>query len=166
MAEEFCRQPVGFVASVPAAREPNTSQRALALSVGALALSVVAMTTMFIFVYSHGERALEAPAGQRSAAALAAAQLPLPEVARTAAPSGPAYLRPLAPPVAPIVGSEQALARAPQCSEPGTSPLAPASVIESGAGGTQTEVELRALRARGAMRSIPGHGLDGALPCE
>jgi serine/threonine-protein kinase len=61
--EEFCRQPHG---EVPAPRPPNRqqylSQRALLLSVGALALSVVAMTTMFIFVYSHGSRALEAAA--------------------------------------------------------------------------------------------------------
>jgi hypothetical protein len=61
--EEFCRQPDG---EVPAPRAQNRqqylSQRALLLSVGALALSVVAMTTMFIFVYSHGSRALEAAA--------------------------------------------------------------------------------------------------------
>ncbi|HEU4579673.1 MAG TPA: protein kinase [Polyangiaceae bacterium] len=168
LAEEFCRQPVGFVTAPPAPREPNTSQRALALSVGALALSVVAMTTMFIFVYSHGERALEVPPGQRSAATLATAQPP-PEVARAALPSAPAYLRPA--PVVPdpagrSASSEQAVARAPQCFEPGTSPLAPASVIESGPGGKQGEVELHALRPGNPMRSIPGRGLDGAQPCE
>ena len=168
MTEEFCRQPVGLVTNAPAAREPSTSQRALALSVGALALSVVAMTTMFIFVYSHGERALEVPAVQRSAAAIAAAQLPLPEVARPAAPSTAAYLRPAAPAGTPsLAGAEQhGMARAPQCSEPGTSPLAPASVIESGPQGTQTEVELRALRAGGPIGGIPGRALEGALPCE
>jgi len=160
LAEEFCRQPVGFVTTGLAAREPSASQRALVLSVGALALSVVAMTTMFIFVYSHGERALEAPALQRSAAAIAAAQLPLPEVARPAAPtaSTPAYLRPgssvgMVRPASPSASSE--------C--PGTSPLAPASVIESGPDGTATEVELR---AGGPMRGIPGRALEGALPCE
>jgi serine/threonine-protein kinase len=169
--DDFCRQPAGFVTSTPAAREPNASQRALALSVGALALSVVAMTTMFIFVYSHGERALEAPAVQRSAATIAAAQLPLPEVARPIAPvqSTPAVLRPASsagtprssdnsPPTA---DSEQhVMARGPECADPGTSPLAPASVLESGREGAPSEVELR---AGGPM---PGRALEGALPCE
>jgi len=56
------------------------------------------------------------------------------------------------------------LAQAPEC--PDTSPLAPASAIESGPDGTVTEVELRALRAGGPMRGIPGRALEGALPCE
>jgi serine/threonine protein kinase len=61
--EEFCRQPEGGAPGPRLqSRQHSLSQRALLLSVGALALSVVAMTTMFIFVYSHGSRALEAAA--------------------------------------------------------------------------------------------------------
>ena len=49
---------------VATAHSSQLSQRALLLSVGALALSVVAMTTMFVFVYSHGSGALESAAHQ------------------------------------------------------------------------------------------------------
>jgi serine/threonine protein kinase len=60
--EDFCRQPVGATPVLIPPAHQHMSQRALMLSVGALALSVVAMTTMFIFVYSHGSRALESAA--------------------------------------------------------------------------------------------------------
>jgi serine/threonine protein kinase len=151
--EEFCRQPAGFVSSVALpARDPSGNQRALLLSVGALALSVVAMTTMFIFVYSHGERALELPAVQRSAAVIAAAQLPLPEVARPT----------------PLLAAEplprQPLAeRAARCAEP-RPPLLPASVRELPPG-AEHEVEIRALQGA-APPGFGGQAPDGALPCE
>jgi serine/threonine-protein kinase len=60
--EEYCRHPDGLPLPPLPAPHHHLSQRALLLSVGALALSVVAMTTMFIFVYSHGSGALEAAA--------------------------------------------------------------------------------------------------------
>jgi serine/threonine protein kinase len=60
--EEYCRHPDGLPLPPLPAPHHQLSQRALFLSVGALALSVVAMTTMFIFVYSHGSGALEAAA--------------------------------------------------------------------------------------------------------
>jgi serine/threonine protein kinase len=63
-AEQFCRHPEGALPLPLQPRHQQLSQRALVLSVGALALSVVAMTTMFIFVYSHGSGALEAAARQ------------------------------------------------------------------------------------------------------
>jgi serine/threonine protein kinase len=152
LAEEFCRQPAGFVTSVAApSREPNASQRALLVSVGALALSVVAMTTMFIFVYSHGERALEVPAATRSAAALASARLPSPSVASPAAlPNSPPSLAPSAS----------------ECAER-RNPLAPASVLDPHPAGLGPEVEVRALRATGSEpRAFAAPALDGALPCE
>jgi len=151
--EEFCRQPAGFVSSVALpARDPSGNQRALLLSVGALALSVVAMTTMFIFVYSHGERALELPAVQRSAVAIAAAQLPLPEVAR-----------PTALPAAEPLQRRALAERGDQCAEP-RPPLAPASVLEP-APGSAHEVQIRALRAAPSPGSA-GQALGDALPCE
>lgn len=76
-SEQFCRQPEG-VGPLPGpaltreTRHAHSSQRALVLSVGALALSVVAMTTMFIFVYSHGSGALEGKAAGSSASPHAA----------------------------------------------------------------------------------------------
>jgi serine/threonine protein kinase len=148
-AAEFCRQPAGFVTSVATpSREPNASQRALLVSVGALALSVVAMTTMFIFVYSHGQQALEVPAA-RSGSALASAQLPSAEVAAG-------------------VDSPQAFAESvSQCPER-RSPLAPASVLEQPAAGPAArEVEVHSLRPRGnEPRGFAGRALDDALPCE
>lgn len=107
IVEEFCRQPTGFVpAPPPPAREPRTSQRALALSVGALALSVVAMATMFAFVYSHGGRALEAPlaygAETRAAhvahAALPASAVPLVSAQEPSAAPPPQIAAAAAPP--------------------------------------------------------------------
>jgi len=170
LTEEFCRQPAGFVSSVVLTpREPNGNQRALLLSVGALALSVVAMTTMFIFVYSHGERALELPAMQRSAAAIAAAQLPLPEVARPAAlpPAELERRQALAEKsLAEKSLAEKGLAeRAARCQEP-RAPLAPASVLERPPG-VGPRVEIRALR--GIASEPPGFAgqrLEDALPCE
>jgi hypothetical protein len=61
-SEAYCRHPDGLPPPPVPTLHQHLSQRALLLSVGALALSVVAMTTMFIFVYSHGSGALEAAA--------------------------------------------------------------------------------------------------------
>jgi serine/threonine protein kinase len=147
-AEEFCRQPAGFVATVTPARESGANQRALLLSVGALALSVVAMTTMFIFVYSHGERALEFPTAQRPAAPAAAH--PPPDV----------------PPPEPTAAALPAAEALPQCPNlPG--PLAPASVLEHNPAGADPRVEVRALQSTsGGQRGFAGHALDRPLPCE
>jgi len=71
--EEYCRHPDGLPLPPLPAPHHHLSQRALFLSVGALALSVVAMTTMFIFVYSHGSGALEAAAKASSRGAAKAA---------------------------------------------------------------------------------------------
>ena len=165
ISEEFCRQPAGFVISVATpSREPNVSQRALLVSVGALALSVVAMTTMFIFVYSHGERALEIPVSARSAVAVADIPPPWPEVARPALP--PAALPPAA--LLPAAPSPAALPRVeagPQCSER-RSPLAPASVVEPPPADADSEVQVRAALRGSEPRGFAGRALDGALPCE
>jgi eukaryotic-like serine/threonine-protein kinase len=77
-SEEYCRHPDGLPPPPVPTRHQHLSQRALLLSVGALALSVVAMTTMFIFVYSHGSGALEAAAktSSRTSARSMAAALP------------------------------------------------------------------------------------------
>jgi serine/threonine protein kinase len=72
--EEFCQQLPGISPlPPPPARDHRLSQRALVLSVGALVLSVVAMTTMFAFVYSQGSQALEMGARPREAVAAARA---------------------------------------------------------------------------------------------
>jgi len=71
--EQYCRHPDGLPLPPTPARHHHLSQRALLLSVGALLLSVVAMTTMFVFVYSHGSGALESAATARTPARLAAA---------------------------------------------------------------------------------------------
>jgi hypothetical protein len=113
LIEEFCRDPEG-TAPRPAlqARHQHLSQRALLLSVGALALSVVAMTTMFIFVYSHGSGALEAatPAAQVSSSGAALASV--------------TGHRTQADPNAPVPA-----AKVPQCPAPGD-PLHRASMVE------------------------------------
>ena len=62
LLEQYCRHPDGLPLPPPPARHHHLSQRALLLSVGALLSSVVAMTTMFVFVYSHGSGALESAA--------------------------------------------------------------------------------------------------------
>lgn len=69
--EQFCRQVDALSTPPPQLRHHHSSQRALILSIGALALSVVAMTTMFVFVYSHGSGALESAATAGAAEARA-----------------------------------------------------------------------------------------------
>jgi hypothetical protein len=116
------------------------SQRALLLSVGALALSVVAMTTMFIFVYSHGSGALES-AAHASGRPPHAAEPPSPKPplpART--DSAPATNRqPVSPPAAARPsGSDPAasrLADATRACPKRPDPLYRASVVELSADG-------------------------------
>ena len=100
--EEYCRHPDGLPLPPLPAPHHHLSQRALFLSVGALALSVVAMTTMFIFVYSHGSGALEAAAkassrGTSKAALAREAHAPSPPALHAAAGSPGAST--VAPPV-------------------------------------------------------------------
>jgi eukaryotic-like serine/threonine-protein kinase len=149
LLEEFCRQPAGFVASVSTPpRESGASQRALLLSVGALALSVVAMTTMFIFVYSHGERALEVGPVAHAPSAVAAA--------------------PAAQRAAPVLAHASLAPEAPARCLPRGSELAPASVLEPGPGGSARQVEVHALQGSSAAPRGPssGEGLHGALSCD
>lgn len=93
--EEYCRHPDGLPLPPLPAPHHQLSQRALFLSVGALALSVVAMTTMFIFVYSHGSGALEAAA---KASSRGTAKMALAREAHAAAPTAPGVSA-MAPPV-------------------------------------------------------------------
>jgi serine/threonine protein kinase len=130
-SEQFCHQPdgVGPLPKGPAltreTRHVHSSQRALVLSVGALALSVVAMTTMFIFVYSHGSGALEG---------------------KSAAGSAPAHTTepPAAPPsLAPLPAGSLALQAPDRCPTP--DPLVRTSIIEL-AGETGLSVREHALQ--------------------
>jgi eukaryotic-like serine/threonine-protein kinase len=91
VAEQYCRHPDGLPLAPVRSSHQSLSQRALLLSVGALALSVVAMTTMFIFVYSHGSGALEAAAtaASRSGARLGQVQSALGAAPSGAEPAGP-----------------------------------------------------------------------------
>jgi hypothetical protein len=119
------------------------------LSVGALALSVVAMTTMFIFVYSHGGRALEAPLAQHSEPSASAAPLASIAQPEPGAPS-PRLLA----------------AGSPQCAATGQ-PLAPAALRDTRTSQRGPEIEIRALHATGSgPRGFAGGALDEALPCE
>jgi serine/threonine-protein kinase len=142
--EQYCRHPDGLPLPPPPARHHHLSQRALLLSVGALLLSVVAMTTMFVFVYSHGSGALESAATARTPARLAA-------VAAAERASEEAM---------PIVGDDSgepatALAPAELCR-----PLRPASVGER-AGVSVQRHALEPARAQGpAHPSAGGSGID------
>jgi serine/threonine protein kinase len=152
--EEFCRHPPGAAPMPVAAPHINQlSQRALLLSVGALALSVVAMTTMFIFVYSHGSGALESAAhssGRPQQAAEPPSQRP-PLPART--DSAPAAARQPVPPEAPARpnGSDPAasrLADATGSCPKRPAPLYRASVVELSADGESgIYVQRQALQA-------------------
>jgi serine/threonine protein kinase len=92
--EDYCRHPDGVPAPPLPPRHQNLSQRALVLSVGALALSVVAMTTMFIFVYSHGSGALEAAAKASSRTARAVAEAHAPATTNPSAAAHPSAANP------------------------------------------------------------------------
>ncbi len=174
IGEEFCRQPAGFIpAPPPPAREPRTSQRAMVLSVGALALSVVAMTTMFVFVYSQGGRALETSVVYRAEASSAqVAALPAvvnPAVVSPSASAAPAAQAPAAPLSAArdVVSSSSPvpllLARDVAQCERADSPLSPASLQGPTRGGA--EVELRTGGSAGALE-LSSRALDGTSPCQ
>jgi serine/threonine protein kinase len=151
--EQFCRHP-GGVAPLPIMqqRHQHLSQRAIAFSVGALALSVVAMTTMFIFVYSHGSDALEAGAAYAGTArARASAQMLAKADARGADPSTAST-------------ADESAQPAKVCAQP-TDPLRRAPVIELA---SQAEAGLSI--ALHALEAAPtgGDGRHGAaaLDCD
>jgi serine/threonine protein kinase len=150
LAEQFCRHP-GGVAPLPVAqpRHHHLSQRAIVFSVGALALSVVAMTTMFIFVYSHGSDALETAAYGVAGRPAASA-----EVAAKAA----------APAKANASGTGKSTRQAKLCPQP-TDPLHRASVMELA---SQAEAGLSVSRHALEPVSATGDGHHGAtaLDCE
>jgi serine/threonine protein kinase len=110
LVEQYCRHPDGLPPPAVRSAHQRLSQRALLLSVGALALSVVAMTTMFIFVYSHGSGALEAAATAATRAGARVAQ---------SAGLPPAALG------AESLGAESLGAVSPGAVSPGASPSAP-----------------------------------------
>jgi hypothetical protein len=159
---EFCRQPKGFVTAAPApTREQHLTKRALVLSVGALALSVVAMTTMFVFVYSHGESALEV----RAAPALLPANGSLASGRSASLSNGP-----WAPELPSADAPEPPAVRL--CPKPG-SPLAQASVREPPPGGDEPGVLVEALREARTPTSQLATASSGperlpelAQPCE
>jgi hypothetical protein len=123
--EEYCRHPDGLPPPPLPTRHQHLSQRALLLSVGALALSVVAMTTMFIFVYSHGSGALEAAAkassrapGRAVAEAMAPAGSTSPASSKAPAANAPAPNAPAASSSSPFA----AAASPDRCISPGRPP--------------------------------------------
>jgi serine/threonine protein kinase len=144
LLEQYCRHPDGLPLPPPPARHHHLSQRALLLSVGALLLSVVAMTTMFVFVYSHGSGALESTATARTPARLAAVAA---AERASAASSGEDDAE-----------SATALAPAELCR-----PLQPASVSSERAGVSVQRHALEPARGRG-----PAHPAAGApgIDCE
>ena len=144
--EQYCRHPDGLPLPPPPARHHHLSQRALLLSVGALLLSVVAMTTMFVFVYSHGSGALESAATARTPSRLAAAAAA--ERASEAARD----------PDDGLAGPATAFAPAEVCR-----PLRPASVGAERGGVSVQHHALEPARARGAAH--PSAGSSG-IDCE
>jgi hypothetical protein len=115
------------------------------LSVGALALSVVAMTTMFVFVYSHGSGALEAAAKMSSRAPGRAVA----EAHASAASPGTSN-EPSAPVVSPFAGNPAA----DRCVAP-SGPLHPASLFDfSDEDESGIRVERHSLTPRLGARAI------------
>jgi hypothetical protein len=183
--EEYCRHPEGLPLPPLPAPHHHLSQRALFLSVGALALSVVAMTTMFIFVYSHGSGALEAAAKASSRGGkvmLARERVAAQPVARAAVDTAGAA--PAAQPLRGSAGSAPgersldsarasgdeargagapALAVAPEhCTGP-SHPLQSASAIELADGDGSLSVERHALSP---SRSAAAYSGARAIGCE
>jgi serine/threonine protein kinase len=153
LVEQYCRHPDGMPPPPLPPRLHHLSQRALLLSVGALALSVVAMTTMFIFVYSHGSGALEAAASaspRGSAAALAQ------RAAAARLVEGAAGSPVMAPPIA--------SARTEHCDATGR-PLHGAGLVDLGDEGTASNVSVQqhALRPSLGLGAYPG---VRAIACE
>lgn len=145
-SEQFCHQPDGArplpkeAALTRETRHAHSSQRALVLSVGALALSVVAMTTMFIFVYSHGSGALEGKSAGGSA--------PPHALAHAASP----------PALAPLPPGSLALQAPDRCPTP--DPLIRTSIIELTDGESSLSVREHALQP------MAPNGGSGALPLD
>ncbi|HTV17242.1 MAG TPA: serine/threonine-protein kinase [Polyangiaceae bacterium] len=180
--EEYCRHPDGLPLPAIPAPHHHLSQRALFLSVGALALSVVAMTTMFIFVYSHGSGALEAaakassrgaaktmlareahPPAAGSIAAFGAAPPVLATAAGTLVERSPSGDHELGRPGANAEPPALAAASAEHCAVPGR-PLHPASVLELSADGESgVSVQRHALTPN---RSGGAYSSARAIECE
>jgi hypothetical protein len=164
--EDFCRHPLGAAPMpVAVAHTTHLSQRALLLSVGALALSVVAMTTMFIFVYSHGSGALESAAhasgraqqAARATHAALGAGAPAAEpqpVSKQPAPGGADFAAPRQLPSAPVAARQDGspapatrLAGATGACTKRQDPLYRASVVELSADGeSHISVQRQALQ--------------------
>jgi serine/threonine protein kinase len=146
--ERYCRHPDGMPPPpVPAPRHHHLSQRALLLSVGALALSVVAMTTMFIFVYSHGSGALESAATAAS---------------RTAGPAHVQRASVTPQPADGAPGTPLAAAQPEQCNGGGRS-LHAAGIAELGNDEAGVSVQQHALRPGVGLGAYPG---VRAIACE
>jgi hypothetical protein len=160
--EEYCRHPSGLPPPPVPLHHQQLSQRALLLSVGALALSVVAMTTMFIFVYSHGSGALEAAAktSPRPGRAVAEARVLAP-AAPTAPtlPSASAAAAVALPPAASMAAPFAAAIEPERCVAPGH-PLHPASAMALARDESGITIERHAL--------TPSHSSLGAraIECE
>jgi serine/threonine protein kinase len=151
LLERYCRHPDGLPPPQPT-RHHHMSQRALLLSVGALALSVVAMTTMFIFVYSHGSGALESGATASSRTPAGEPARVLAEVSAEAAASKGVVHPPLAS------------ATRPEHCDVGAHPLRGASVIDLSAEGEgSVSVQQHALRPGLGLGAYPG---VRAIACE
>jgi serine/threonine protein kinase len=149
LLEQYCRHPDGLPPPLPP-RHHHMSQRALLLSVGALALSVVAMTTMFIFVYSHGSGALE------SAATAASRATPVAENATAHADvSAEGGASALHPPLA-------AATRSDHC-EGSAHPLHGASVVDLSAESETGSVSVQQHSLRPGLGAYPG---VRAIACE
>jgi hypothetical protein len=132
---------------------------------------VVAMTTMFAFVYSQGGRALETAVVYRSEPAPAPAHAAAAAALAPAAPaaSSPATARaPLtavelsANPATPLL-----LAREQTQCEGASGPLAPASLPAADPVRGGSEVEIRALHGTSSgARGLTEPTLGGGSPCE
>jgi serine/threonine-protein kinase len=155
--EQYCRHPDGLPLPPPPARHHHLSQRALLLSVGALLLSVVAMTTMFVFVYSHGSVALESAATARTPARLAAAAA-AERASEAARDSDDGAAEPARDSDDGLAEPATALAPAEVCR-----PLRPASVGTERGGVSVQHHALEPARARGAAH--PSAGASG-IDCE
>jgi hypothetical protein len=169
LLEQFCRHPEGFVPQpLPPTRHQRLNERALRLSVGALALSVVAMTTMFIFVYSHGSGALEAAAtagNARARARVAPAEERKPlEVTPSPHPFTPRL--PAGTNQALAAGTAQgALVARSTCDD--RQPLFRTSATELPPGAdSNLSIRVRALEAASEGRAHVAGGRESALGCE
>jgi eukaryotic-like serine/threonine-protein kinase len=177
MVEQFCRHPEGAPLPVPQTRlqsgQLQSGQRALLLSVGALTLSVVAMTTMFIFVYSHGSGALEAAASSNAHPRSRLAQVESQPMAEPAsAPHGFATSgvgtssrRKPAAADAPVGSAQPIEVAEGGCTE--REPLFRTSVVElASESDPHLAVKMHALGARAEPPTSFGGGRESALGCD